>query len=251
MNAFFLLAMAIAPGIAIAIYIYFRDKHEPEPLGLLMISFVYGILSLFLAIGISMVINEFITIHEDSIEEQAIHAFVIVAFVEELCKFIFVRGILYRNKNFNEPFDGIVYAVMVGMGFATVENIFYVMRGGEATAILRMFTAVPAHALFAVLMGYYLGKAKFTYRKEVQYSIIALLVATLFHGVYDYFLFISFVPGMWILAFISLILAFILSKKAMQLHQDASPFIVTKAEPSDGDLEQENTDDKSTGTGKV
>jgi len=250
MNAFFLLALALAPGIAIVIYIYFSDKHEPEPVGLLMISFVYGILSLFLAIGISIVINEFVTIHEDSIEEQAIHAFVIVAFVEESCKFIFVRGILYRNKNFNEPFDGIVYAVMVGMGFATVENIFYVMKGGEVTAILRMFTAVPAHALFAVLMGYFLGKAKFTHRKVVYYSILALLVATLFHGVYDYFLFISFVPGMWILAFVSLILAFVLSKKAMQLHLDDSPFIVTETERSDEELKQK-TDNQKQGTDPV
>ncbi|MCK6618664.1 MAG: PrsW family glutamic-type intramembrane protease, partial [Cyclobacteriaceae bacterium] len=84
------------------------------------------------------------------------HAFAVVAFLEELSKFVFIRGILYHNKNFNEPLDGIVYAVMVGMGFATAENMIYVWHGGGGTAIMRMFSAIPAHALFAILMGYWL-----------------------------------------------------------------------------------------------
>jgi RsiW-degrading membrane proteinase PrsW (M82 family) len=224
MNIFLLLALALAPGISISFYIYYSDKHEPEPVGLLIISFIYGILSVLITIGISIPLNSLVTINEASISDQAIHAFGIVAFVEEFSKFIFVRGILYRNKNFNEPFDGIVYAVMVGMGFATLENIYYVLNSGGATAILRMFTAVPAHALFAVLMGYFLGKAKFEHKKEGFYSFVALFVATLFHGVYDYFLFITFVPGIWILAFFSLAIAFFLSKKAMEIHEEASPF---------------------------
>ncbi len=225
MNALFLLALSIAPGIAIAIYIYFKDKHEPEPIGLLLVTFLYGGISLFIAIGISIVINNFITIDEGDLGEQVIHAFLIVALVEEFCKFAFVRGILYRNKNFNEPFDGIVYAVMVGMGFATVENIFYVMNGGGSTiALIRMFTAVPAHATFAVLMGYFLGKAKFVQKKAFFYGALALLAATAVHGIYDYFLFISFIPGIWILAFVSLFAAYILSRHAIKIHQDASPF---------------------------
>ncbi len=224
MNSIFLLALSLAPGIAIAFYIYFKDKHEREPIGLLLISFLYGVISLFIAMGISTIINKFITIHDSDLEDQVIHAFLIVALVEELCKFSFVRGILYRNKNFNEPFDGIVYAVMVGMGFATVENIFYVMSGGSTTAVVRMFTAVPAHATFAVLMGYFLGKAKFNDKKAFYYSALALLVATVVHGIYDYFLFISFVPGIWILAFVSLFAAYILSRHAIKIHQDASPF---------------------------
>jgi RsiW-degrading membrane proteinase PrsW (M82 family) len=74
--------------------------------------------------------------------------------------------VLYNNKNFNEPFDGIVYAVIVSMGFATIENIIYVFQYGFATGILRLFTAVPAHAAFGILMGYFLGKAKFTHGKS-------------------------------------------------------------------------------------
>jgi RsiW-degrading membrane proteinase PrsW (M82 family) len=126
------------------------------------------------------------------------NAFFKVALVEEFSKFIFIRFILYNNKNFNEPFDGIVYACMVGMGFATLENIIYVFQYGAPTGFIRIFTAVPAHATFAVLMGYFLGKAKFTHRKELYYSFLALLIPTAFHGAYDYFWFIAYVPGIWV-----------------------------------------------------
>jgi protease PrsW len=88
-----------------------------------------------------------------------------------------------------------------------------------------MFTAVPAHATFGILMGYWIGKAKFLHQREWSYSILALLIATLFHGAYDYFLFISFVPGLWLGAILSLIIAVILSRWAIRLHQQASPFI--------------------------
>lgn len=223
MDILILLAVALAPGAAIGVYIYLKDYHEREPMSLLMRSFFFGVLSIFVTLLISQVIGLFVTIDESSLSEQAVHAFLIVALVEEFSKFIFVRGILYNNKHFNEPFDGIVYSVMVGMGFATFENILYVVDGGIGTAIMRMFTAVPAHATFAVLMGYYLGKAKFEHKKS-YYAFHALGIATLFHGAYDYCLFISFVPGIVFGAIASLVVGIWLSKKAIRIHQLASPF---------------------------
>ena len=225
MNLILLLLIAILPGIAIAIFIYIADKHEPEPIRLLLFSFLYGILSFGLNLLIVIPIESVFNFDVQDFKQQAIHAFIIVALIEEGCKFIFIRGILYRNANFNEPLDGIVYAVMVGMGFATAENVLYVLNGDGGTALMRMLAATPAHALFAVLMGYLLGKAKFIHKKEFLFAFYALLVAMLFHGVYDYFLFISFVPGIWILSALALVLAFLLSKKAIILHQQSSPFI--------------------------
>jgi RsiW-degrading membrane proteinase PrsW (M82 family) len=223
-NLIFPIIIALTPGIAIALFIYLKDKHEPEPIKLVLLSFVYGAMALGLDLLAAYPLERISSINENNLQAQAIHAFAVVAFLEEFFKFLFVRGILYRNKNFNEPLDGIVYAVMVGMGFATAENIIYVINGGGGTAILRMFTAIPAHALFAVLMGYWLGKAKFTHHRETYLSIMALVIATLFHGVYDYFLFISFIPGIWLWSFVSLAVAFILARKAIHLHQQDSPF---------------------------
>ena len=146
MNAFSLLSLAIAPGAAIILFIYLKDKHEREPFILLLISFFYGCLSTLITLIVSVPVNSLILTKEDDLLEQFFNAFFKVALLEEFSKFIFVRFVLYYNKNFNEPFDGIVYAVMVSMGFATVENIIYVFQYGFATGFLRMFTAVPAQS---------------------------------------------------------------------------------------------------------
>lgn len=225
MDFLYLLILALAPGAAIVLYIYLKDQHEREPLALLLMSFVYGIFSTLVTLLISVPLDFVVALNENDAVHQFGNAFFKVAFVEEFSKFLFIRFILFRNKNFNEPFDGIVYACMVGMGFATLENIIYVFQYGAATGFMRMFTAVPAHACFAVLMGYYLGLAKFTHQKTFYYSVLALLSATVFHGAYDYFLFISFVPGIWIGAVVSLLVALFLSRKAIRIHQAASPFI--------------------------
>jgi len=220
-----LLSLALAPGCAIMVYIYLKDKHEREPLSLLVTSFLYGCFSTLVTISISYPVNLLILTKEDDVIQQFFNAFFKVALIEEFSKFVFVRFILFNNKNFNEPFDGIVYAVIVSMGFATVENLIYVFQFGFTTGILRLFTAVPAHAAFGILMGYFLGKAKFTHRKNFYLSLVALLIPTLFHGSYDYFWFISYVPGIWTGAIISLGVSLILSRKAIRLHQQASPFI--------------------------
>ncbi len=224
MNFLTLLSLALAPGIAIGIYIYLKDHHEREPIALLLMSFFYGALSTVITLLISWPLTANVSIDPNSVTDQFLNAFFLVALVEEFSKFLFVRFILYNNKNFNEPFDGIVYALMVSMGFATLENVLYTFQYGVSTGILRMFTAVPAHATFGVLMGYFLGKAKFTHRREWLYALLALLVATLFHGAYDYFWFINYIPGVWVGAIASLIAGIILSKKAIKLHQTISPF---------------------------
>jgi len=246
MNIPGLLALALAPGVAIALYIYLKDKHEREPFGLLLLSFIYGALSTIATVIISRPVNILVTLQPDSAVDQFYNAFFIVALIEEFSKFIFVRFILYFNRNFNEPFDGIVYAVMVSMGFATVENVLYVFHYGLPTGVLRMFTAVPAHATFGVLMGYFIGKAKFSPANGLFLSFFALAAATVFHGSYDYFWFISgnnHWAGIGLGALASLFAGFVLSRKAIRLHQQASPFI--EQDPPKTEEDPESTNEKT------
>ena len=220
-----LLLLAVAPILAISTYIYLQDKHEKEPFGLLIKSFLLGA---FVSIAIVLILYAFTgrlipLTDKFSIWQQFIQAFVVVALAEEFSKYVIVKYFAQPKKDFNEPYDGIVYAVMVSMGFACTENIMYVLDSGYETAILRAFTAVPAHATFGVLMGYFMGKAKFS-KNRFKLNMAGLLLATLFHGSYDFFLFINFIPGIYIGAFISLILGVILSKKAIRRHQRNSNF---------------------------
>ncbi|MEO9569702.1 MAG: PrsW family glutamic-type intramembrane protease [Polaribacter sp.] len=222
MNLFLL---AISPAFIVIIYIYFKDKFEKEPIGFLLKSFFLGAI---VSILITTVLGYFAAIiipltDKTSVIQQFLKAFIVVALVEEFSKYVIVRYYAQRNKEFNEPFDGIVYAVIVSMGFATLENVLYVFQYGVSTGITRAFTAVPAHATFAILMGYFMGKAKFS-KNRIALNLSGLFLATLFHGAYDFFLFINFISGISIGAFIFLIIGVILSRKAIKKHQNRSVF---------------------------
>lgn len=222
-----LLIAAIAPIVVIILYIYCKDEYEKEPRRLLLYSFLLGaiisvLITTILYLGADIL---FPLKDEFSVVQQFFKAFLIVAAIEEFSKYIIVRYFAQPHKEFNEPFDGIMYAVMVSMGFAATENIMYVIEGGYQVAILRAFTAVPAHATFAVLMGYFMGKAKFA-KNRYKYNLLGLFLAVLFHGLYDFFLFIDFIPGIWVGAFVSLFLGLYLSRKAIIAHQKISYFKV-------------------------
>lgn len=218
-----LLALAIAPGIAICIFIYLKDKYNREPLGLLLLSFILGMLSIIPAVIIQISLTKPVEkIMGDGISYTLVFAYLIVALSEEGSKFLSVRFVPYRRKAFDDPFDGIVYAVMVSMGFATLENIGYVFEHGMVTAILRMFLSVPAHATFGILMGYHMGLAKFDPPNRKKYMLLAIFWPVVFHGTFDFFLFLG---NSWLHfggALISFIVAVKLSLKLIKLKQGLS-----------------------------
>ena len=190
MNAI-ILALAILPVIILAWYIYKKDKYEKEPFSMLLLAFFLGILAIPLDIFVVTVINAIIpgkTVFYSAFFEAGIP--------EEFCKWVLFMLVIWRNKNFNEPFDGIVYACFIGLGFAGVENIMYVfgnetVGGALSTGVVRALLSVPGHFLFAVIMGYFLGMAKFRPERRGKYLILSYLCPMLAHGLFDYLLMLS------------------------------------------------------------
>lgn len=224
-----LLLLAMVPVFVIIFYVYIKDKYEKEPIRFLFYNFLLGaIVSVIITTMLYIIIEIPLPLkNHDSVFEQFIKAFFVVGFSEEFSKYIIIRYYAQPHEEYNEPFDGIVYAVMVSMGFAATENIMYVLQGGMEVALIRAFTAVPAHATFAILMGYFMGKAKFS-KNRIVLNLTGLFLAVLFHGAYDFFLFIDFVPGIWMGAFISLFIGIILARKAIKRHQYDSQFNIQK-----------------------
>lgn len=223
-----LLGLSIAPGLAICLYIFLKDIYNKEPKRLLVFSFFLGILSIIPPYYIETFAIPFFN---SSIPSLAILAFCVVALSEELSKFLVVRYFCYPQTRFDEPLDGIVYSVMVSMGFATIENVNYVLTHGYTTAFVRMFLSVPAHATFGVVMGYFIGKAKFDKANGFRYLITGLLIAVLFHGTFDFFIFLQanesindYVSDglLFVGAITSYIIAIILSRKHIRLHRQLS-----------------------------
>ena len=183
-----LLIISLAPVIIIAAYIYFRDKYEKEPFRLLLFALIAGALTVIPVLFLERFLDQF-TVNFYGLLAAAWKAFVVAAFSEELFKYIALYLLIWRSPEFNEKFDGIVYAVYVSLGFAGVENVLYVMEGGFSTGIMRAVTAVPAHAIFGITMGFYFGLAKFYEKERGSLKRKALLYPILLHGIYDFILF--------------------------------------------------------------
>ncbi len=187
-----LFALALIPVIALLIFIYVLDKKEKEPIGLLALLFFAGVGTAIPAIIIEVpaeLIMDAI-IPYDSVFKGAFLSLVFVAPAEEICKFLALTLITWKNKNFDYSYDAIVYAVFVSLGFAGIENIVYVFSNGWGIALLRMFTAVPGHACYAVIMGFFYSKAKYaslTGKKIncILYLAFAIIIPTILHGIYD------------------------------------------------------------------
>ena len=209
-----ILILAIAPPILIAYYVYQKDKYDKEPKSLIIKSFLFGCLGIIPAVFLEIFAKGMFT-------NLFLYVFFGIALVEEGVKYFFLKKYLFKKADFNEPMDGIVYGVMISLGFATVENIAYVLNneGQEMNiALMRMFTAIPLHAACGVILGYFVGLAKFSDNKNIL-LYKGLFLATLVHGLYNYFIFLG--EG-FIFSIIALVVAVYYSKKAINLHQQDS-----------------------------
>ncbi|MGB9742845.1 MAG: PrsW family glutamic-type intramembrane protease [candidate division WOR-3 bacterium] len=189
-----LLMLAILPGIALLLFFYFRDRYKKEPLWPIFLAFVLGAF-VTLPASVSSSFLQRLTgwlRPGAGIFQVLTGAFFIVGLVEEGWKFFVVRFYCYHRPEFDEPYDGIMYSTAVALGFATLENILYVFNpgvlGGWRTGILRAFMAVPSHAFYGVLMGFFLGEAKFA-RSTAEANLLGLAgfaLAVIAHGLYDF-----------------------------------------------------------------
>ncbi len=244
-----LFSLAIGPALAIIIFFYAKDKNDREPFGVLFLSFIAGCFSVLPAIILEMALPSLIPgSNGASIISIAIYTFIIIAASEEFSKFIFLRYYAYKRPSFNEPYDGIMYAVMVGMGFATMENLMYVYgpdtgANSWGTAGVRAVTAVPAHATFAAIMGYFAGLAKFSKGNEKSLLFRGFFFATFLHGLYDFFLFQNLTTALYVGALISLVIGIRFSLRAVKMHKKhpltsveiKQPVIIIDDEVDDGD----------------
>lgn len=182
---FSVLSAAVAPGIALLTYFYLKDKYDAEPLHMVIKVFLLG----FLIVLPVLIIQRGLTMWLG--EGPLVTAFGISAGVEEVLKWFVLFHMIYNHTEFDEPYDGILYAAAISLGFATVENVLYAFasQASIGTMLVRALLPVSGHAMFGVMMGYYLGRAKFSSGGQTRKFLIFSLAFPLFwHGVYDWIL---------------------------------------------------------------
>jgi protease PrsW len=194
------LVVPMIPGV-IWLWIFYRtDWYEPEPKRLVLATFGLGVLAIvpaFAAERLAGMVYPFLEHMEQAAAAGTttawpafIGCFLVVGPCEEISKFLAVRLFIFRHREFNEPLDGIIYAAAAALGFASLENVLYVIdwHTGHVhwgTLGVRSLLALPGHVIFATTWGYALGRQKFDPSYRVWPMVAA---AALLHGLYDFLL---------------------------------------------------------------
>ncbi|MEA5084646.1 MAG: PrsW family glutamic-type intramembrane protease [Lachnospiraceae bacterium] len=185
-----LIQLALAPVLLFLFFMFIKDKYEKEPLILLFVGAIYGA---YLAAPVLAIDVLLMGLKIGEKYPVIFSAFVTSAANEEGMKLLFLMFLMHKNKEFNEPVDGIVYSVFIALGFAGAENIIYVLSptlGGVGTALQRAIFSVPGHGLFAIAMGYYFAYWHY-YKKGMKYLFLAFFVSWFLHGLYNFILLID------------------------------------------------------------
>lgn len=211
--------LAVIPSVILLIYIYQKDVVEKEPMRFLITLFFLGVLIAVPVMFLEQSAISFTGISPVNYFDSFALSFLIVSLIEEGYKYIIILISSWKNKNFNHKYDAIVYSVFVSLGFATIENILYVIRNNYMVAIYRAIISVPAHAFYAITCGYFLGLAKECSikkdnSKKILYLFLSFFVPLVLHGIFDFLLltengillgvFFSFVAALYIISYIQI-----------------------------------------------
>ncbi len=196
-----LLGLSIAPVALILWYVYKKDP-DKEPTRQLVKCFAFGLLSLIPVLIFELIFDVFLPTNIESVQSYIqlfFNIFISIGLVEEFFKWLVVKLANYNNSHFDQSYDAIVYCVFASLGFACFENILYVVFQGLSlgvgnaifTGVLRFLTAVPGHAFYGVIMGFFLTKAKKAQvgknkTLENKYILLSVMIPSLIHTLYDF-----------------------------------------------------------------
>ncbi len=224
-----MLYLAIIPSIILFIFIWCKDKIEKEPVGLLVKLFIFGALTTVSAAVIGIAGQYLVSgfLEEGSLLFLLIDNFLLTALVEEGGKYFVLKKTTWKHPAFNYTFDAVVYAVCSSLGFATLENILYLIDADLGTAIGRGLLSVPGHVADAVFMGYYYGMAKLASAKGNERSCRAnlrkaLWIPVLLHGSYDFCLSTDSLGFLLIFLIFEVIVTIFAIRKVIKLSKEDS-----------------------------
>tara|TARA_B110000902_G_scaffold127374_1_gene148503 strand:- start:224 stop:907 length:684 start_codon:yes stop_codon:yes gene_type:complete len=195
------LLITIVPSLLIILF-FMKSDLFPEPNNQIFKIFFYGILLCIPAFIINTALGTFFS--NIGFDGTLLPTLLTAAPIEEILKFIVLYYLVYKMKDFNEPIDGIVYGVTVSLGFATLENIYYVYVlsdyynvSSQSLAILRSFSTIPAHGIFGATMGYFF--MKYSFIKKQDNLTLCIIVPILLHASYNFFVSTNFLIALLII----------------------------------------------------
>ncbi len=172
MNVVLLLGLTLLPT-GFWLWLFVRRDAHPEPPVLLLRTFAYGGLAWALSAAFEL-----------SFSAVALPWLVLAlsALIEEGAKLL-AASTAVHERDFDEPMDGLIYAVTAALGFSLLENLAYGLQYGAEVVVWRGGVTTLAHVLFSAPLGYALARARFSGGR--WWLARGLLMAALLHVLFD------------------------------------------------------------------
>ena len=233
-----ILGIVLVPGILWGWLFYHSQRYKKVYLPLLLLLFVGGMTSGFLALLLNHAIEKYtlfwpyasvpqIELFGKSIPLFASGFWFLVGFNEEFSKLIVLLAVVYPSRHLEEPFDGILYAALVSLGFATMENFYYLDQFGLAVVTTRSVITIPAHAFMSVPMGYFVAKSRMQLdqgkiiKNRNYLPMITVLqgwiISAFMHGLYDFLLSMRMERVAYLQIILMGVISFLLVKSALKV----------------------------------
>jgi RsiW-degrading membrane proteinase PrsW (M82 family) len=191
MSIWIVISGIIAPAIFWFGYLYFKDRVQPEPFRTTGTTYILGIFSAILTIQLFKILP-LVGIPEDpsALMETnwlrfMFYSIGITGFIEEFCKFLPFFFVVLRFKFFDEEIDGIIYASIIALGFASYENSRYLIYLDGWELFGRAFASPLTHTIFSSIWGYTVGLAWLESRSVAKATVFGVGLAALFHGLFN------------------------------------------------------------------
>ncbi len=215
--------VALLPGIFWVWFYRRKDRDNPEPLKMIFKIFLWGMATTIPAIALEFAVEFFIPFATSTnYIALVLSSFLIVAPIEEIMKYLVVKSKAYNHAAFDEPIDGVIYGVVAGLGFATLENFLVTLSEGHSVILLRFATATLMHAITTGIVGYYLSLKKF--KPEEKHPVAkGLLIAIFLHGLYNSVASLNLNIALVLLVILLIAMYFFLSRKIKELKKIKIP----------------------------
>ena len=205
---YFPLILGLLPSFAWLVF-YLKEDPHPEPKKAIVHAFALGAASTFIVLALEILLNE--GIDAVGVSEYSFFSFLGLAVIEEVLKFIAAHHIADRHMiDFDEPVDAMIYMIVAGLGFATVENALSALKIPDIafeTITLRFIGATLLHTLSSGLVGYFWAKSIILKNKNIL--IKGIILGSVFHAIFNY-LIIKFEPVVIPTTFLVIFAVFIL-----------------------------------------
>ncbi len=177
-----------------ALWLWFwlqEDSANPEPRGLIVVTFIAGIIAIAFVLPLEQIAYHYISAH---FKNNTVILFFFLALIEETLKFAAAYMVALRSKAFDEPIDAVIYLVTAALGFAALENALFLfdpLANGTVidsivTGNMRFIGASVLHVMGSAVVGLSLAFCFYKDKKIRRRMIfIGILLATVLHTIFN------------------------------------------------------------------